>query len=95
MIDPNNFEWKNIFLGDANNSENIVADVKYLITHGGVNAQGFHYGDFQLGTLQGTQTGVYDKRKIIIRNHADLNRDGKVSKKDILIGKGVIGKKKM
>ena len=29
------------------------------------------------------------------KSFPDLNRDGKVTKKDILIGRGVIGKKKM
>jgi len=29
------------------------------------------------------------------KSFPDLNKDGKVTKKDILIGRGVIGKKKM
>ena len=29
------------------------------------------------------------------KSFPDMNKDGKVTKKDILIGKGVIGKKKM
>lgn len=45
-----------------------------------------------MGPLDGTNTGVYDKRKIIIRNHADLNRDRKVDFEDYAVWAGEYGK---
>jgi len=95
MCDSNNFEWKNIFLGDAdaNDSNNIVADVKYvIISDGRTYLDGTPYGDFNLPDVNGTDTGVYDKRKIIIRNHADLNRDRKVNGLDFVVLGDVWGK---
>ena len=83
--DPNNLEWKNIFLGDANNSENPVADIKHLVYTSGKFINDYPSGEFVLGTLQGTTTGVYDWRKIMYFNHADLNRDKKVNFKDYAI----------
>jgi len=71
------FSWKNIFLGDANDSNDIVADIKYLINN--------EEGDFYLPDLNGSQTGVYDKRKVFFFNHADLNRDRRVDGKDYAI----------
>ena len=85
MYDSNNFEWKNIFLGDANNSETPVADVKWIIAHGGINGNGKPYGDFQIQNIPGTQTGIYDKRKVMFFNHSDLNRDGRVDNQDYAI----------
>jgi hypothetical protein len=80
-----NFEWKNIFLGDANDSNDIVADIKYVINHGGVFPNGIHYGDFTLPDIEGSKTGVYDKRKVFFLNHADFNRDRRVDGKDYAI----------
>jgi hypothetical protein len=85
MKDDSNFTWKNIFLGDANGSDNIVADVKYIVAHGGVYPSGTHYGDFPLPDLEGSNTGIYDKRKVFFFNHADLNRDRKVDSSDLEI----------
>jgi len=85
MIDSNDFEWKNMFLGDTNNSESLVGDIKSIIYNSGKIKFGHPYGDFQLGTLQGSQTGVYDRRKVMFFNHADLNRDKKVDLKDFAI----------
>ncbi len=67
------FEWKNMFLGDENSSDNIVADIKYLINTG---SDGL--GVFNLQDVDGSQKGIYDQRKILVFNHADLNRDGSV-----------------
>lgn len=83
---PIEFSWKNIFLGDANDSNDIVADIKYLINNGGVDPfYGFPCGDFSLPDVDGSKTGVYDKRKVFFFNHADLNRDRKVNGKDFAI----------
>lgn len=80
IYDNNNFEWKNIFLCGANDSNDVIADVKNLIAVGGGT-----FGRYDLPDVQGSQTGVYDKRKIIPKNHADLNRDNKVNFKDYAI----------
>lgn len=82
-----NFEWKNIFLGDANDSNDIIADVKYIISSDGrTYADGTPYGDFQLPNLVNVSAGtIYDKRKIKFFNHADLNRDKKVNFQDFAI----------
>jgi hypothetical protein len=85
MKNDSNFTWKNIFLGDANDSNDIVADIKYVINHGGVYPSGTRYGDFPLPDVDGSKTGVYDKRKVFFFNHADLNRDRRVDGKDYAI----------
>ncbi len=73
---PIEFSWKNIFLGDTNDSNDIVADIKYLINNGGVDPfYGFPCGDFPLPDIDGSKTGVYDKRKVFFFNHTDFNRD--------------------
>ena len=79
-MDNSNIEWKNIFLGGANDSDNIVADVKYLIVNGSGGI-----GTYNLPTLTGNPARVYDKRKIMPKNHADLNRDRKVNLSDYAI----------
>jgi hypothetical protein len=85
MVYDTNFTWKNIFLGDANDSNNIVADIKHIIYNGGINQYGRHYGDFPLPDVVLANRGVYDKRKIFFFNHADLNRDRKVNGLDYAI----------
>jgi hypothetical protein len=87
MKDDSNFTWKNIFLGDANDSNDIVADIKYVINHGNVYPPPYnsHYGDFPLPDVDGSNVGVYDKRKVFFFNHADLNRDRKVNGLDFAI----------
>jgi hypothetical protein len=85
MTNDSNFTWKNIFLGDANDSDNIIADVKYIVAHGGVYPSGTHYGDFPLPDIDGSNIGVYDKRKVFFFNYADLNRDRKVDGLDLEI----------
>jgi hypothetical protein len=72
-----NFYWKNIFLGDVNDSNDIVADIKYLINNKG--------GDFPLPNVEGSNVGVYDMRKVFFFNHADFNRDRKVNGLDFAI----------
>ncbi|MFA7708242.1 MAG: dockerin type I domain-containing protein [Candidatus Pacearchaeota archaeon] len=79
LNDSNDFEWKNIFLSGTNESDTVVADIKYVINSNGKTVNGISYGDFTLGTLSGTAKGIYDTRKIKFFNHADLNRDGKVN----------------
>lgn len=90
--DSNDLEWKNIFLGDVNNSENIVTDIKYVVYSSGKFINDCPYGEITLGTLEGTQTGVYDKRKIMFFNHADLNRDRKVNNLDFAVWSNEFGK---
>ena len=93
LMDSSNFEWKNIFLGDANNSENPVADIKFKVYNSGKIMGGeTPYEDFQLPNIQRTQPGVYDKRKVMFYNHADLNRDRKVNFQDFTILANEIGK---
>jgi hypothetical protein len=82
--DSTNFEWKNIFLGDVNNSETIAKDIKRSIVG--------EKGIYQMNDLQGTTTGVYDKRKIMFYNYADLNRTGNVDFQDFTIFASVFGK---
>ncbi len=84
IVVDTNFTWKNIFLGDANDSNNIVADIKYVINNEG--------GDFPLPDVDGSKTGVYDKRKVFFYNHADLNRDRKVNGLDFAIWAGNFGR---
>ena len=77
---PIEFSWKNIFLGDANDSDDVVADIKYLINNNGVDPfYGFPCGDFPLPDVDGSNTGVYDKRKVFFFNHADFNRDRQIN----------------
>ena len=78
MFDSNDCKWKNMFLGGADDSNDIVADIKYIIVNGSILG-GIPYGDIDLPDVQGSKTGVYDKRKVPIFNHADLNRDRKVN----------------
>jgi len=80
-----NFNWKNIFLGDFNDSNDIVVDIKYVINCGDIDHYGRRYGDFPLPDVDGSKTGVYDKRKVFFSNHADLNRDRKVNGLDFAI----------
>ena len=87
MYDDTNFQWKNLFLGDKNNSNNIIADIKHVIASDGrtYSSDGTPYGDFYIDDIDGTTTGVYDTRTIFIFNHADINRDGKVNLADYAI----------
>jgi len=80
-----NFEWKNIFLGDFNDSNNIIADIKYVINNGSIYPSGTRYGNFPLPDIEGYKAGVYDKRKVFFFNHADFNRDRRVDGKDFAI----------
>jgi hypothetical protein len=77
IYNGNIFEWKNFFLGDASSSNNIVADIKYLIDNSGDGN-----GIYNLPVVEGTDTGIYDTRKIMVFNYCDLNRDGKVNLED-------------
>ena len=92
MKNDDNFKWKNIFLGDANDSNDVVADIKYIIDNGDVYPSGTHYGDFLLPDIEGSKTGVYDKRKVFFFNHADFNRDRRVDGKDFAIWAGNFGR---
>jgi hypothetical protein len=94
MKNDDNFKWKNIFLGDADDSNDIVADIKYIIYNGSVMPPPYNssYGDFHLPDVDGSKTGVYDKRKVFFLNHADLNRDRKVNGKDFAIWAGNFGR---
>jgi len=86
MKDDSNFKLKNIFLGDANDSDNIVADIKHVIDNGSTTpVGGYPYGDFPLPDIEGSNTGVYDKRKVFFFNYTDLNRDRKVNGLDFAI----------
>jgi hypothetical protein len=87
MKDDSNFTWKNIFLGDANDSNDIVADIKYIIYNGSVLPPPYNssYGDFHLPDVDGSNVGVYDKRKVFFFNYADLNRDRRVDARDYAI----------
>jgi hypothetical protein len=88
MMKDTDFLWKNIFLGDATDSNDTVADIKYVIAHGGVYPPPYdniHYGDFPLPPVEGSNTGVYDKRKVFFFNHADLIRDRKIDFGDLEI----------
>ena len=87
-----NFEWKNIFLGDFNDSNNIIADIKYVINNGSIYPSGTRYGNFPLPDIEGYKAGVYDKRKVFFFNHADLNRDRKVNGLDYAIWAGNFGR---
>lgn len=80
-----NFEYKNIFLGDSNDSNNIVGDIKYIINKGNVYPNGVRYGNFPLPDIEGYKAGVYDKRKVFFFNHVDLNRDRKIDFNDLEI----------
>ncbi len=93
MYDSNNFEWKNLFLGDKNDSNDIIADIKYVISSDGRTYEdGTPYGDFYIDDVNDTPTGVYDKRKIMPFNHADLNRDRKVNGLDYAVFANEFGK---
>lgn len=85
LYNNTNFEWKNIFLGDANDSNNIIADIKHVIYNGDIAPTGTLYGDLYLQKLDGSRTGIYDKRKVFFFNHADLNRDRRVDLDDLAI----------
>jgi len=86
MKNDDNFKWKNIFLGDANDSDNIVADIKYVIDNGSTTpVGGYPYGDFPLPDIEGSNIGVYDKRKVFFFNHADFNRDTRTNGLDFKI----------
>jgi len=86
MYDINDFEWKNVFLGGVDDSNDIVADIKYVISSDGrTYGDGTPYGDFDLPDVNSTDVEVYDKRKIKFFNHADLNRDRKVNGLDYTI----------
>jgi hypothetical protein len=85
MVDNTNFAWKNIFLGDANDSNDIVADVRYIINNGDIDTYGRYYGDFPLPDIEGSNTGVYDKRKVFFFNHTDFNRDRQINGLDFEI----------
>ena len=87
MKDDSNFEWKNIFLGDANDSNDIVADIKHVINNGSVLPPPYnnHYGDFPLPDIEGSNTGVYDKRKVFFFNYTDFNRDRRIDGLDFEI----------
>jgi hypothetical protein len=85
MIYDSNFLWKNIFLGDANDSNDVVADIKYIIYNGDISPTGKPYGDFPLPDIEGSNVGVYDKRKVFFFNHADFNRDRHIDDLDFAI----------
>ncbi len=86
MYDDTNFEWKNLFLGDVSDSNDIVADIKYVIVSDGrTYGDGTPYGDFYIDDVAGTTTGVYDTQNIFVFNYSDLNRDRKVNLKDFSI----------
>lgn len=80
-----NDEWKNMFFGDTDDSNNVVCDVKYVIVNGSTYPSGTPYGDIDLPDVKGSKEGVYDKRKIFLFNHADFNRDKKVNGLDYAI----------
>jgi hypothetical protein len=80
-----NFNWKNIFLGDFNDSNDIVADIKYVINNGSIDNYGRYYGDFPLPKVDGSKIGVYDKRKVFFFNYSDFNRDRRVDFGDLEI----------
>jgi hypothetical protein len=85
LLNNTNFESKNIFLGDANDSNDIVADIKYIIDNGDISPTGKPYGYFPLPDVEGSNVGVYDKRKVFFFNHADFNRDRWVNGLDFAI----------
>jgi hypothetical protein len=85
LLDNTNFEWKNIFLGDANDSDNIVADIKNIIYNGDISPTGKPYGDFPLPKVDGSNVGVYDKRKVFFFNYTDFNRDRHINGLDFEI----------
>ena len=85
LLNNTNFESKNIFLGDANDSNDIVADIKNIIYNGDISPTGKPYGDFPLPDVEGSNVGVYDKRKVFFFNHADFNRDRWVNGLDFAI----------
>jgi hypothetical protein len=84
MKDDSNFTWKNIFVGDANDSNDIVADIKHIIDNGSVLPPPYndHYGDFPLPDVDGSKTGVYDKRKVFFFHYCDFNRDTLINRLD-------------
>jgi hypothetical protein len=93
MKDDSNFKLKNIFLGDANDSDNIVADIKHVIDNGSTTpVGGYPYGDFPLPDIEGSNTGVYDKRKVFFFNHTDFNRDRHIDGLDFEIFRENFGK---
>jgi len=85
LLNNTNLEWKNIFLGDANDSNNIVADIKNIIYNGDISSTGKPYGDFHLPDIDGSNVGVYDKRKVFFYNYSDFNRDRRVDGLDFAI----------
>ena len=92
MVDNTNFTWKNIFLGDANDSNNLVADIKYVINNGDIDIYGRYYGDFPLPNVDGSNVGVYDKRKVFFFNYTDFNRDRSIDGLDFEIFRDNFGR---
>jgi len=88
MLDDSNFFWKNIFF----NINGDKKDIKYLLNNGSVYPTGEPYADLFVGTLQGSQTGVYNTGTLESFNYADLNRDGKVNGLDFAVYANEYGK---